>query len=156
MTGDLKLVTAAVSDSEQRLRQITDNLPALISYIDKEQRVRFANSTYRTWLDADPQALLGQHMREVFGPEIYARCQGYLERALGGERLEFEREAVGMGVTRTISTSYGSWTSTTSSPSTTAWGTPPATVCCRNLPASCRTACAFWTWWHCSAETSSW
>ncbi len=92
--------------SEQQLRQITDNLPVLISYIDKEQRVRFANETYRSWLGADPVTLLGMHVRDVVGSELYEPRRQYIERALRGERVEFENEAVTRGVSRTTHTSY--------------------------------------------------
>ncbi len=92
--------------SEQQLRQITDNLPVLISYIDKDQRLRFANETYRTWLGADPVKLLGMHVRDVVGPTLYEPRRPNLERALRGERVEFENEATARGVTRTTHTSY--------------------------------------------------
>ncbi|MBC7993915.1 MAG: PAS domain-containing protein [Rhizobacter sp.] len=92
--------------SEQQLRQITDNLPVLISYIDKDLRLRFANETYRTWLGADPRSLLGEHVRDVVGAALYEPRRQYLERALNGERVEFENEAVALGVTRTTHTTY--------------------------------------------------
>src|SRR6185503_4052050 len=40
----------ALRESEQRLRIIADNLPALVSYIDLEQRYRFHNRAYEEWL----------------------------------------------------------------------------------------------------------
>jgi diguanylate cyclase (GGDEF)-like protein/PAS domain S-box-containing protein len=109
MTFDVTAVRQAEIDrarSEQQLRQIADNLPVLISYIDKDQRVRFANETYRTWLGADPLTLLGMHVRDVVGSRLYEPRGPYLERALRGERVEFENEATALGVTRTTHTSY--------------------------------------------------
>jgi diguanylate cyclase (GGDEF)-like protein/PAS domain S-box-containing protein len=109
MTFDVTAVRKAERQrarSEKQLRQITDNLPVLISYIDKDQRVRFANETYRTWLGADPSKLLGMHVRDKMGPVPYEARRQYLERALRGERVEFEYEAVALGMTCTRHTSY--------------------------------------------------
>ena len=109
MTFDITAVRQAERQrarSEQQLRQITDNLPVLISYIDKDQRMRFANETYRTWLGADPLALVGMHVRDVVGAERYEPRRQYLERALRGERVEFESEALALGAMRTTQTSY--------------------------------------------------
>jgi diguanylate cyclase (GGDEF)-like protein/PAS domain S-box-containing protein len=92
--------------SEDRLRQITDNLPVLISYIDSQQRMQFANRTYQTWLGVDHEALLGKKIQDVVGQEQYPQRTHYLERALAGERVEFDAMTTAMGVTRELSTTY--------------------------------------------------
>jgi diguanylate cyclase (GGDEF)-like protein/PAS domain S-box-containing protein len=86
----LKEAELRQAESEMRLRTITDNLPALITYIDREQKITFANATYREWLGLDPSALVGRHIRDVAGPELYLARKAALERALAGERVEFE------------------------------------------------------------------
>jgi len=78
--------------ADRRLRDVTDNLPALVAYIDSEQRFQFCNATYRDWLGIEPSALIGRCVRDVISPQMYeARC-GAIERALAGERVEFEVE----------------------------------------------------------------
>jgi len=79
--------------SEQQLRDITDNLPALVAYIDLEQHYRFANDTYRAWLGHDPIAMVGRHVAEVMGESTYETLRPYLEKALGGERVQWSRSA---------------------------------------------------------------
>ena len=86
----LKEAELLQAESEMRLRTITDNLPALITYIDRDQKITFANATYREWLGLDPSALVGRHIRDVAGPELYLARKAMLERALAGERVEFE------------------------------------------------------------------
>ena len=88
----LKEAELRVTESEMRLRTITDNMPALITYIDREEKITFANATYREWLGLEPSALLGRHIRDVAGPELYLARKATLERALAGERVEFEAE----------------------------------------------------------------
>jgi diguanylate cyclase (GGDEF)-like protein/PAS domain S-box-containing protein len=109
MSFDVTPVRQAEIDrtrSERLLRNITDNLPVLISYIDSEQRVRFANETYRGWLGADPAKLIGMHVRDVVGEVLYEPRRVYVERALAGERVDFENEALALGILRTTHTSY--------------------------------------------------
>jgi len=78
--------------SEERLRKITDNLPVLISYIDRDERVLFANDTYRDWLGIDPQAAVGLSISEIMGEATYRPRAAQLARALAGERISFEAD----------------------------------------------------------------
>jgi diguanylate cyclase (GGDEF)-like protein/PAS domain S-box-containing protein len=84
--GDLKA-------SEVRLRSISDNLPAIISYTDAEQRYRFVNEHMRRVFGLDPQSMLGRTMQEVCEPELWADLAPYVARALAGERVTFEGTA---------------------------------------------------------------
>ncbi|OUL99525.1 sensor domain-containing diguanylate cyclase [Variovorax sp. JS1663] len=88
----LKETELQLAESEMRLRAITDNIPALITYIDSDERITFANGTYREWLGLDPALLLGKHIREVAGEELYLARKGLVDRALAGERVEFEAQ----------------------------------------------------------------
>lgn len=109
MSFDISKVRRAEQDrkrSEQRLRQITDNLPVLISYVDGQGLVQFANETYRTWLGADPQAMLGRNFRDILGAELYEPRRPHLEQALRGQRVAYEAEITALGVTRNLTTSY--------------------------------------------------
>jgi diguanylate cyclase (GGDEF)-like protein/PAS domain S-box-containing protein len=76
--------------SEQRLRAITDNLPALVAYIDPDHRYRFANDRYREWMGKDPHAMIGRHVAEVRGEATYATMRDYLAAAMRGERVQWE------------------------------------------------------------------
>ncbi|MCW5637073.1 MAG: PAS domain-containing protein [Rubrivivax sp.] len=90
--------------SEERLRRITDSLPVVISYLDAGQRLRFANRTLGEWFGVPVPALIGRTMAEIVGPALYAERRPYIERALAGERVEFEMEAEAGGVRRVTQT----------------------------------------------------
>ena len=92
--------------SEQQLRDITDNLPALVGYIDPGQHYRFANERYREWLGHDPFSMVGRHVAEVMGDESYAVMKGNLEKALSGERVQWERTVRRDGVERHLLVEY--------------------------------------------------
>jgi two-component system, sensor histidine kinase len=76
--------------SSHLLRLITDALPVLIGYLDKEEKYRFANRAYKSWFNQEPEALLGKPVREIVGEAAYQGVKQYIQRALAGERLDFE------------------------------------------------------------------
>ncbi len=71
-------VMDALIQSEERFRTITDNLPALIGYVDREQRYRFNNQTYEEWFGIKRDALAGLTMREVLGEAEYAKVADHV------------------------------------------------------------------------------
>jgi len=83
--------------SEARIRAITDNLPALIIYVDRDQRYRFCNQYVETVYGVSPARLIGATMREVCGPALYAEIEGYIRQALGGERANFDGTVTARG-----------------------------------------------------------
>ena len=93
---------AALRESEERLRMVADNVPALISYVDREQRYRFSNRTYGAWFGIEDEKMRGRTVREVFGEEAYGRMRANLERVLAGSAVEFELVAGEGGRQRTL------------------------------------------------------
>jgi len=80
----------ALRDSEQRIRLITDNIPALIAYVDAGQRYRFTNKPYEVWFNRPRSEINGRQMKAVLGPELYEPRRRYVEEALAGHRVTFE------------------------------------------------------------------
>ena len=83
-------VENALRESHQRLRLITDSLPALIAYLDRDHHYRFANQAYMEWHGLDPEAMVGRHAREMVGDEGFAGLEEHLDKVLRGERVSFE------------------------------------------------------------------
>ena len=81
---------SAVARSEERLRLITDNVPAFISYLDRAERYRFVNALYYDFFGLDPQSLIGRTVREVRGDSAYQRIKPMLDEAFGGLPVRFE------------------------------------------------------------------
>lgn len=84
---------AAIRDSEQRYKNITDNLPVLISYIDRDLRYRAANRLYEKWYRKPVSEIIGRRMDEVMLPETYANLEESIARALAGEVVLHEGES---------------------------------------------------------------
>ncbi len=80
----------ALRDSEQRIRLITDAVPALIAYVDSTLRYRFTNKPYEEWFGRPRSEINGRHMRTVMGPELYAARRDAVDAVLAGQRVTFE------------------------------------------------------------------
>ncbi|MBC6991986.1 PAS domain-containing protein [Hymenobacter sp. BT491] len=74
----------------RQLEILTDALPVLISYIDQERTYQFANQAYEAWFNTPPAELIGRPIREVLREPAYERVEAYIDRALAGERLDFD------------------------------------------------------------------
>lgn len=75
----------------KRARMIADSLPALVSYIDAQERYVFHNSYYRNVPGVDVERMLGRTMREALGDEIYLPISEQVKAVLGGAHVVFER-----------------------------------------------------------------
>lgn len=72
------------------LAHVVHRVPALITYIDRSERLAFANEAYRLWFDIDPGDILGRALNEVLDPESYLRVRSALLQALGGHAASYE------------------------------------------------------------------
>ncbi|WP_162426056.1 PAS domain-containing protein [Pontibacter pudoricolor] len=82
----------AVEASEQQLKLVTDSLPVLISYLDKDVIYRFTNKAYEKWFPYKANELMGRRVRDVVGEKAYANVEKYIAQALGGNLVHFEAE----------------------------------------------------------------
>ncbi len=96
----------ALRASEQRLRLITDNLPALVAYIDRDERYRFANARIGETLGVDTDTILGKTLREVRGDLLYNAHAAELAAVFRGEIVTFEGRFSVRGRQHTYRTTY--------------------------------------------------
>jgi len=90
--SERKAKELALHQSEQQLRLITDNLPALVSYMDSGQHYLWVNKTYISWWGTKHHDVMGKSMREVLGEEYYAKILQHIETVLTGKPVTFESE----------------------------------------------------------------
>lgn len=84
----------ALSES---LEKVIDSLPALIAYVDAEQRYRFNNQAYETLFGQSPRQIYGTTMRELLGETAYQEMRPYVEQALAGKASAFEHQLADPG-----------------------------------------------------------
>lgn len=80
----------SLRQNEQWIRLITDNVPALIAYLDQDLHYRFANKVYEEWFGKQHGALHGQSIHSVYTDEQFEELKPYIERVLSGENVTFE------------------------------------------------------------------
>lgn len=80
----------ALSESERWIRLITDQVPALIAYLNADLVYEFTNKVYEQWYCWPHAAMLGQRLRDVHSAEHYKRLETYIAQALAGENVTFE------------------------------------------------------------------
>lgn len=83
-------ITEALRRSEERLRLITDTVPALIGYFDHGQIYRYVNKGYAVRFGRSKDEVLGRSVREVVGDEVYADIGHHVSEALRGHRVSYE------------------------------------------------------------------
>lgn len=80
----------ALQNSEAELRLITDALPMLIAFVDKQYRYRFANAAYMDWFGQSPAEVIGKSVHELVGQDGFELRRAAMERALAGEESRLE------------------------------------------------------------------
>ncbi|HEY9808480.1 MAG TPA: PAS domain S-box protein [Halomicronema sp.] len=77
--------------SDEIIKLVTDSLPSLICYINKEERYVFINQAYEIWFNKNRSQILNKPLKEVVGNEIYPHIEPYVKRALLGEKVKREQ-----------------------------------------------------------------
>jgi len=99
-------VEHALADNQRRLRAITDNLPALVAHVDKNERFTFVNAQLCDALGRGPESILGQVMPAVLGWRIYNEIRPRMQAALQGEQVTFEADRGFQGESRVYQVTY--------------------------------------------------
>ncbi len=87
-------VAAALRESENRIRLITDTIPVLIGYLDADRRYRFVNQKYAEWFGVPAETFLGRAFGERLEPALAQRLRSQVDIALSGQSTHVEFELV--------------------------------------------------------------
>ncbi len=88
--SERKQAQEALWQKGEELRLVTENVPGLLSYLDKNGVYRFANKHYEEWFNVSQTEIIGKHYREVLGEAAYEQIKDRVETALSGRRVTFE------------------------------------------------------------------
>lgn len=89
---ELKGVENKLRHRENQLELITNAVPGLIAYVDKEHRYRFNNRRYQDWYGLSVEQIYGKHMSEVLGTNVYSAIWPYIKLVLSGQSVSFENQ----------------------------------------------------------------
>jgi len=102
-----KVHAAQTQAAQQRLRLIVDNVPALISYIDRDYRYQLNNRGYEAWFGEAYRDLTGRTISEVLGVEAFAKLKPHMDAALRGQLVTYKDQIpYRHGGPRWVSASY--------------------------------------------------
>jgi len=93
----LKEAEAAIAARERQLALITDTIGFPVTYIDRDGILRFANAQSVAWSGMRRDDMVGRHYHELAPPPVLAQSRPLVERALAGESVTYEREALWPG-----------------------------------------------------------
>jgi PAS domain S-box-containing protein len=89
--------TAELRRSEARMRLITDSIPALIAYFDRDGAYRYINRGYHDWFGLDTANPGAASAMESLGAVGDASIRGYVARALAGQAVTYEYQTALVG-----------------------------------------------------------
>lgn len=93
--------------SEQRLRTVADNVPALIGHVGSDLRYMFVNQAYADWFSKSADEIVGRHMSEVLRPEHFEKILPRLQEVMAGKAVSFDMDVVNQyGEPRHMHASY--------------------------------------------------
>ncbi|MGN6519596.1 MAG: diguanylate cyclase domain-containing protein [Dokdonella sp.] len=85
-------LTRSLAQKEKHLRAIADNLPAVVAYIDTDERFTFANSYFARLLDVDARWIVGRRLSDVVGRVFCDALKSHMSAARRGETVMFDTE----------------------------------------------------------------
>ncbi len=98
---------AQLAASRDFYELLLDAIPIQISYVSREQRIRYLNRSYEHWFQLPLSVVRGRRISELTGPERYRDIQPRIDAVLGGRDVEFEvRSARADGVERDLAVNY--------------------------------------------------
>ncbi|MEO6225391.1 MAG: PAS domain-containing protein, partial [Sphingomicrobium sp.] len=71
------------------LLALSDLLPVMTGYVDRDLRMQFINRPFAEWLGRPRRDLIGATMRDILGDDAFAQRLPMIEAALGGDQQFF-------------------------------------------------------------------
>ena len=90
LEDNVKARTFELLASEENLRNVTDNVPALIAYVDANERYLYANQKYLDRYSHENNNIKGLTVNDVLGNERYAIAGPYIKQALLGKTVVYD------------------------------------------------------------------
>jgi diguanylate cyclase (GGDEF)-like protein/PAS domain S-box-containing protein len=82
---------AALRHRESELQLLTDNVPAMIMYVDRELKCVVVNRRYAEFFGFTPADLVGKPLRQIVGGAAYPQLEPHFLQALGGRPAVYQR-----------------------------------------------------------------
>jgi PAS domain S-box-containing protein len=87
---DRNNIAEALKKSEQHLELLSNTVPAMIFYLDSEQRYQSCNEAFCLWFGVSSKEAIGKTVRYFIGEEAYTKVFPHLAKAYAGEQERYE------------------------------------------------------------------
>jgi len=95
MTGKPSIpVPGAFASLEAFVDAFARDVGGLVSFVDTEERIEFATGGLAEWFGSTPEGIRGKTLLELYGPQTYSLFSPSVKRALAGEDVHYERQAI--------------------------------------------------------------
>lgn len=81
----------ALAERERFIKDVTDAIPGLVGYWDRNLVCQFANKAYSDWLGKPHEAIIGQTVENVLGKALCDMNASFMREVLNGKPQRFER-----------------------------------------------------------------
>ncbi|HEX4049439.1 MAG TPA: PAS domain S-box protein [Steroidobacteraceae bacterium] len=88
------------------LNSIVEAIPAMLAVWDGAARYQLVNRAFERWRGRGRDAFLGRTIEEAVGPDEFASTLPWIERALAGETVVYEKEFPNVRDCRHVSVTY--------------------------------------------------
>lgn len=87
---ELHLSQKKYRKKHEQLEIITDHLPLLIGYIDRDEKYLYVNKLYAGWYGMEKKDIIGKLIKDIVPEESYKGILPNLQRVFKGEKFSFE------------------------------------------------------------------
>ena len=88
----LQVLPACFATAESFLQAFEQSSGGLASFVDTDERIRFATRRLAAWFGRTPESIVGKALSELHPAEDYELFAPQMNRALAGEHVQYERE----------------------------------------------------------------
>ncbi len=82
-------VLRTYDDRFRLVRQIAENVPAMIFHGDRELRCRYANRRYAEFYGCSEAGIIGMNLRDILGASVFGSVREKLDQVLAGETVSY-------------------------------------------------------------------
>lgn len=85
------MAASSISD-EEMFAIVSRHVGATISVYDRSLTFRYVSDGFAAWFGQSPQEIVGRTLLDCYGEHNYIRYRPYIDRALAGESVSYERQ----------------------------------------------------------------
>ncbi len=88
---ELRRSQAEVEVHREQLKLVTDSMSVGVVRVSKDLRYAWVNRVFASWAGRRPEEVIGRKLEEIVGEAGVQELRPYFDKALAGERSEYER-----------------------------------------------------------------